>query len=320
MALVLQASKWIEEDQVPLKNFALIRKYLEGTTPDTAAVAAELTAPINDMLTNNLLPNSAVRTAEHHLWLLWDLFIVLVKQIPHSHPWQAKLVELLAAIKKVPAPSSPDRESFEREYGFRLWVDLPIFGADIRETWNQGPWEKSLEARQFIDQHWWMRPFSVDVWVRLNAFIARVTVASVLNFESFAIWLLHHALEEPRRADGLDDTLPAAATWILHAGNIIYHNGAYGGIEPKKPDPARSQDLYKGPDGFCRERWDFWKGWFGCARDNSQLKEKTRTFAKDAYDVMEQIETIEPEPSRDPNRPVLPAAGQMRAVYVADMS
>lgn len=49
-------------------------------------------------------------------------------------------------------------------------------------------------------------------------------------------------------------------------------------------------------------------------------KEKTRTFAKDAYDVMEQIETIEPEPSRDPNRPVLPAAGQMRAVYVADMS
>lgn len=43
-----------------------------------------------------------------------------------------------------------------------------------------------------------MTPFSVDVWVRVDVFAATITVAPVLNFESHAIWLLHHALEAPR--------------------------------------------------------------------------------------------------------------------------
>ncbi|KAI9880021.1 MAG: hypothetical protein M1830_005940 [Pleopsidium flavum] len=258
MALVLQTLEWIEEDQVRLKNFALIPRYLENTAPDTAAVAAELTAPINDLLFNSLLSSSAVRTAEHHLWLLWDLFLVLVKQMPHSHPWQGNLVALLAAIKKYRRLRPRQREL--RKRGLR----------------------KANRKLVNFAQHWWMKPFSVDKWVRLKAFLARVTVSSVLNFKSYAIWLLCHAVKEPRRVDGLDDTLPAAVAWILYAGNILYHNGAYGGTEPKKTGPASSQDLYKGPDGFSKERWHFWKERFGWAGDNDQLKKNTRTFANEA--------------------------------------
>ena len=164
-----------------------------------------------------------------------------------------------------------------------------------------------------------MAPYSAEVWIRLNTFATKLTVASVLIFERYTIWLLHHALEAPRRVDALDDNIPAAATWILHAGRIVYHNAARTDSGSKKPMPAEPEDFYKGLDGFSRERWAFWKERFGSERHNGLLKESTKISAKDAYNMMDSIEVNEPEPTIDPNRPVLPAAGRMRKVFVADM-
>lgn len=315
MALLLPVPNWIGEDQAVLGAFDLLHKYLEGSVSDRTAIAAQLTAPVN-----NPPSDTTPRSIENYLWLLWDLFIDIARQVPNNHPWQGKLVELLAAIKHLPAPRHPERQSFERYWGFRLWNNLPILGADIRENWNQGPWEHGPDFHEIVKQYPRMAPLSVEVWVRLNTFAAKLTVASVLNLESYAIWLLRHALEVPRRIDTLDNNIPAAATWILHAGRIIYHNAARTDIEPRKPVDAKPQDFYQGLDGFPRERWAFWKERFRCERDNALLKESTRISATNAYNMMDLIESNEPEPVIDPNRPILPAAGQMRTLFVADRS
>lgn len=44
--------------------------------------------------------------------------------------------------------------------------------------------------------------------------------------------------------------------------------------------------LYKGPEGYCRERWDLWKKRFKEEMENVEVKEETRMFAKMAFDEM----------------------------------
>lgn len=100
--------------------------------------AAELTTPVN-----NPPSGKTPQSIDDDLWLLWDLFFNMARQEPLNHPSQGKLVELLAAIKHLPAPIHPERKCFEDPWGFRLQTELPILGANIREIWNLGPWESS---------------------------------------------------------------------------------------------------------------------------------------------------------------------------------
>ena len=193
----------------------------------------------------------------------------LIQGIPHSHPWQDRMVELLSAIKEVSRLVTPKMEELERSWGKAFWQDLPIFGAEVRESWNQGPWVKRP------DDGFGYRgdtPFSPDVWASMNAFTARITVASVSNFETYAIWILRHTLEVERMNGEVDDNLSAAAVWIIYAGQTVYHNAAKDYRDSTETHPTHIRYLRKFSKRFSLERWSFWKERFEFFRDHEDLK------------------------------------------------
>ena len=190
----------------------LIRSYLEDPNSSAELTAKEITtAAYASSVTKDEEGDCSL---EGFLWELWFEVVEMIKYIPYNHPWQDKMVSLLSEIKEVPREVTPEMEELERGWGMYFWQDLPILGATMRETWNDGPLD-DVSSITF---------FPPDVWANLNAFAARLTAASVLNFETYAIWILQHTLEEEVRDRVIDDNMPAAATWIAYAGWLLYHN------------------------------------------------------------------------------------------------
>ena len=192
---------------------------------------------------------------------------------------------------------------------FLLRQTLPIFGAEVRETWNEAPWDRIPGET----------PFSPDVWASLNAFTARLTVASVKDFEIYAMWILRHTLEEERMKEEVDDNLPAAAMWIIYAGQTVYHNAAKDcteSTETHRPDIRYLREFTK---PFSMERWNFWKERFEHFRDHEGLKQITRDSAGEALSKMVEIEQHHPEP-RASEGTVLRPSGMMTAVHVQGVS
>ena len=130
----------------------------------------------------------------------------------------------------------------------------------------------------------------------MNAFTARITVASVLNFEDYAIWILRHTLEEELTNEGIDDDLPAAAMWIVYAGQIVYHNAFKDYTDPAETHEPYIRYLRKFTKPFSMERWNFWKERFGFLQNHEVWKQITRDSAGYALSTMVEIERCHPEP------------------------
>jgi hypothetical protein len=123
----------------------------------------------------------------------------------------------------------------------RAHVDLPVFGAEMRETWNDGP------------------PIvSPGTWANLNAFAAQLTAGGI-DFSLYGIWALRDALEQ----DGheVSQVLPAAVQWLRCAGPELASltlEGADSSEGAAWLGPLCTQagltDL-----GFTTRRWNFWK-------------------------------------------------------------
>ena len=296
------------------RKFTLIRDYLEGTNSSAEYTAKELTTPADDTSSPEL--NESECSLEGFLWSLWGMMVELIKQIPYHHPWQDRMVEILNAIKEVPRQATPEMEQLERSWGMAFWQDLPIFGAEVRETWNRGPWEKIPDGTFRYPGD---TPFPTNIWTSLNAFTARLTVASVLNFETYAIWILRHTLEEERMNEEVDDNLPAAAMWIIYAGQMVYHNAAKDYTDSTETHPSYIRYLRKFTKPFSIERWNFWKERFEFFQNHEVLKQITRDNAGEALRKMVEIERCHPEPKASEG-PALPPSGMMTAIHVQGMS
>lgn len=137
--------------------------------------------------------------------------------------------------------------------------------------------------------------FAPDVWANLNAFAARLTTASVSNFESYIIWLLRHTLEEERLDKELDWNIPAAATWIIYAGRFIYDGATKEQGRSSETHQLDLRYLRRFKKQFSKERWDFWMETFEWVKENGNLKQETRNRAKDALERIIHIEGTEGE-------------------------
>ena len=314
MAFTLQFPKFGYTSNDLTRKYSLIRDYLDGTNSSAEYTAKELTTPADDTSSPEL--NESECSLEGFLGSLWAMVVKLIKQIPSDHPWQDRMVEILNAIKKLPRQVTPEMVQLERSWGMTFWQGLPILGAEIRETWNRGPWEKLPEGTFRYPGD---TPFPPDVWSSLNAFTARLTVASVLNFDSYATWILRHTLEEEREDEEVDDNLPAATMWIIYAGKIVYHNAAKVDMDSAETHPPDINFVRKFSKSFSKERWNFWKERFEFFQNHGNLKRMTRDSAGEALSRMLEIERRDPEPEVCKGSS-LPASGRMTAVPVQGMS
>jgi hypothetical protein len=134
---------------------------------------------------------------------------------------------------------------------------------------------------------------TIQEWISLNSFAARIYGASLQSWVNLGIWELRSGLEEPPedRPNAKDTRIATAYEWIVHAGKELYANGQ----QVQKLDAMEQRALKPGSllkmeaAGLSKERWRFWRermGVLGAGAGSGAAKEK----AQKAVDMMKEIE------------------------------
>ncbi|GAP85702.1 hypothetical protein SAMD00023353_1300180 [Rosellinia necatrix] len=180
---------------------------------------------------------------EGFFWRLWRDVLDVAQQIPHASPAQDRLAAFVRELALVP-------DTGGKVWELRVWTDLPLLGAAIREH---------------LDRAATATP---QAQVSFHAFVARLLHAGVSpGSETTAIWTLRAALEQDADADADEDGdyagLMAAAAYIEYAGATLAQTLA---LRPTPPlDDAAARRLSRGGPlwgedraGLTPDRWAFW--------------------------------------------------------------
>ena len=137
------------------------------------------------------------------------------------------------------------------------------------------------------------KPRSAQKWINLNSFAARILGHGLEHWDSYAIWELRAALEEPTKAKSIMNCeVAAAAEWILHAEERLtgmFHEDV-GPVVARETEPGA---LYQGKAGLCRARWAFWKMRFAEIGNSKQVDEDVGEVALRAAQKMRTVEPLE---------------------------
>jgi hypothetical protein len=225
-----------DADQWPARFRAVVDRYLnsaDGTPPVVGA--AEFTEPVDGAF---LLSAGQAPPVEEMLWAAWEA-VISAAGTPGDGT-RSRLVELVGAVRDRGVLARPDGQEC-MVWGMRAHVDLPVFGAQMRETWNFPP-----------------PAISAGTWANLNAFAAQLTVAGV-DFSRYAVWALRDALEED--SPELPLVLPAAVEWLRHAGPVLATLAVERAADAHGSDQAGRLGREAGlaGRGFSVGRWNFWR-------------------------------------------------------------
>jgi hypothetical protein len=215
---------------------AAVGRYLQSgdsMPPDVGAAA--FTEPIDRVFLHDDAWDDHV---EGMLWSAWQA-VISAADTPDDAV-QSRLVGLLTAIKGRGILARGDGQECT-VWDMRAHVDLPVFGAQMRETWNFAP-----------------PAVSPGTWANLNAFVAQLTAGGI-DFSLYGIWALRDALEMDEQ--DVSPVLPAAVQWFRCAGPVLASLALKGAAHPQRADwlgplcaKAGLTDL-----GFTIRRWNFWK-------------------------------------------------------------
>jgi hypothetical protein len=200
---------------------------------------ARFVTPVNTAFVRSADPQQAVETI---LWAAWTAVVRAAEA--GAERTQARLVDLVTRIKVQDLPQRPDRRRDLRVWDLRVYADLPVFGAQMREEWDVSWFDASRRG----------------AWVNLNAFAARLTAAG-MDFSLYALWTLRDCLEGEETAG--PDLLAAAAHWFTLCGPLLASRAAEGYAPPQWGAAARvgrlcaDHGITRG--GFGTERWEFWR-------------------------------------------------------------
>jgi len=221
---------------------ALLAGYLRAAPAGTTEEAVDrFVAPVRAAFVRERAAESVI---EGMLWAAWE---PVIGAACASDSAQDRLVELLVGIEGRGALTRDQGREESVLWGdSRVFVDLPMFGAQMREAWD------SYAAP----------PGSPEAWVNLNAFAARLTAVGI-DFEVYAIWTLRACLEEKSSVG--PDELRAVVPWFRHCGELLSRLAHRGGsIGERDTGPARlgrlCTDTGMDSGGFTVERWEFWRG------------------------------------------------------------
>lgn len=112
---------------------------------------------------------------------------------------------------------------------------------------------------------------SLDEWLNLNAFVARVFRDVQPSFRTFGIWELRSGLEgdatkddegKPLTQASVDTRVRVAAEWIIRAGDRLWKESLLGVWVEETASTGRAYiggKLIPATRGLNLERWGFWK-------------------------------------------------------------
>ncbi|KAI1425631.1 hypothetical protein F5Y12DRAFT_746869 [Xylaria sp. FL1777] len=249
----------VQEDPDRKDIFGVLNKYIQPESATSASQAASSFAQ------NTKTPN------EGFFWGFWGDVFDVAQQIPHSNPAQDKLVSFVRELTLVP-------ETGDKVWEARVWTDLPLLGAAIREHLDV----VASDARG----------------VSFHAFVARLLHAGVSpGSETTAIWMLRDALEQEVKSTGdaaaageFDRALATAAVYIEYAGATLVQKLALQ-PEPRLDEAQRRSlrggELWRGESGLTADRWAFWGTRFRELGDKATTSAETRELAVHAARLIE---------------------------------
>ncbi|KAI0025923.1 hypothetical protein F4780DRAFT_774767 [Xylariomycetidae sp. FL0641] len=249
-------------------------------------------------------------TAEGGLWDLWYGVLHAAKLPPSSsHDHHDRLLTLVRALQARPDPPlpRPATKALRNDWVWRsgrLWSELALLGAAVREAANDAPG---------VAAGW--TPPETRAWARFHAFVARLAGdgddAPAPEFAKGAVFDVAEALEEDvRGGDGNDPPaavklatyLTVAAGWVRHAGGAMWREveEAEGAKEEKKDGETEEEEVdvslrgkklpfYRSRD-WSKTRWDFWRRRFEQEAGNQELPEDVRGLAAEAAKRMAELE------------------------------
>ncbi|KAK9440839.1 hypothetical protein VB005_05474 [Metarhizium brunneum] len=221
---------------------------------------------------------SDVSAAEGFLWSFWTLLVAVAKKIPAGDARQQLLVTTIGKLK-----NKRDEEVEMWGQKTRVWTELPMLGPVMRDEWNLSPDFDGSEKDNA----------TIQEWISLNSFAARIYGASLQPWVNLGIWELRSGLEEPPedRPNAKDTRIATAYEWIVHAGKALYANGR----QAQQLDAMEQRALKPGSllkievSGLSSDRWNFWReriGVLGATAGSGAAKEK----AQKALETMKKIE------------------------------
>jgi hypothetical protein len=246
-------------------------------------------------------PDPAVRnhvSTEGGLGGLW----LSINHASRKTPWfgvescqMLKLVQLVQTLKLRPNPPLPEgatpalRNDWVWQSG-RLWSDLTLLGANMRESWNDAPGGTmgftALETK---------------AWERENAFVAHLTATGTANYLNYGIWAMRDALEggiarmnqlrcTPEfKAKQLEVTLGVVVVWLSIAGTEMYPQiveTAESGLVMENGMVAAWRTSTEVSD----IRWSFWKRRLATIAQDENLSALSRSHAVRAGEEMQRLE------------------------------
>ncbi|RLL96285.1 hypothetical protein CFD26_106374 [Aspergillus turcosus] len=268
-----------EPNSTEQRIFDILNDYLQPsstTPPSEAARAIHALTPTQE-------ENSDL---EDFLWSTWGTIIQIAKQIPHDHPSQDRLVDLIHALAELP-PTTVSIWNSET----RLWKDLPILGPSLREAWNR-TYPSDNTATLLTAQaptYTKSNDRAIAEWINLQAFAARLMSKCDPSLSLFAVWSLRSGLEEELSDKELDGEVAAAAMWMVYGGETLFSQLADAVQDEEKERMMKPGTLYSGQGQLCLERWQFWKRRFG-ESEQIQVNDETKGVIRLAREKMEKIE------------------------------
>jgi len=176
---------------------------------------------------------------------------------------RAALVALVVGVRT----RTVDGHEDVRIRGRRVFADLPVFRAPLREAWHRAP------------------PAGHDApsWTNLNALAAQLTAAGE-DLSLLGLWSIGLALET---FDDAPVNLPAAVQWFRYCGQYLVsatlHGRTYGSGPGRPFEPAERGGLSEG--GFNVPRWTFWRSRLeGLARDGDPVARQGLRYVR-RYDA-----------------------------------
>jgi Protein of unknown function (DUF3632) len=153
---------------------------------------------------------------EEALWPAWQAVISAADTLDDAA--RARLVAPLRALRDRGLQARADGHEYVVWGRPVVSGELPLFGPQLRENWNDAPPARS--------------PIS---WANLNAFAAQLTAGGI-DFSLYASWALRDALEDDEPE--LSQVLPAAVQWLRLAGALLASLARKGRHQRRASEPA----------------------------------------------------------------------------------
>ena len=153
----------------------------------------------------------------------------------------------------------------------KTWAELPRLGMDIYDEFNcRGFMSRAVDdLPKYLDNE----------WLKYNAFLTGLSVHGVFGVGG-AEERLDLLLEEPRQRtlDEMDDNIPAAAMWVIEAGQYAGHKSLFD-------EEMTSPSLRVG-------KWNVWRAGFEEVARDQDLHRLTRDWAGGALEVMARLQDL----------------------------